>query len=237
MEKAKLYNLIYSYLVRRALCGLTPKNLNKTFARLTRELIENGVSTEALAKAFVNQRGDAVRFPADDELRIAIQTKPTYHMFSRKDRLADLLWDIEAATRTKFSVDTPRPSYISVEHVLPQTWVTNWVLADGRRAPADRFTGADEVMLTEIRARDGAVHTFGNLTLITLITVAGNSAASNSAFPEKKQWLNLSLLALNHEIVERDKCGPDAIAERAETIADRAIEIWPAVPVAATAAM
>ena len=234
VEKAKLYNLIHSYLVRRALCGLTPKNLNKTFARLTRELIENGVSTEAFAKAFVNQRGDAVRFPADDELRIAIQTKPTYHMFSRKDRLADLLWDIEAATRTKFSVDTPRPSYISVEHVLPQTWMTNWVLADGRRAPADRFTGADEVMLTEIRARDGAVHTFGNLTLIT---VAGNSAASNSAFPEKKQWLNLSLLALNHEIVERDKWGPDAIAERAETIADRAIEIWPAVPITATAAM
>ena len=89
-------------------------------------------------------------------------------------------------------------------------------------------------MLTEIRARDGAVHTFGNLTLIT---VAGNSAASNSAFPEKKQWLNLSLLALNREIVERDKWGLDAIAERAETIADRAIEIWPAVPVAATAAM
>ena len=43
-EKRRLYNLIYSYLVRRALCGLTPKNLNKTFARLTRQMIANGVS-------------------------------------------------------------------------------------------------------------------------------------------------------------------------------------------------
>jgi hypothetical protein len=34
-EKRRLYNLIYSYLVRRALCGLTPKSLNKTFARMT----------------------------------------------------------------------------------------------------------------------------------------------------------------------------------------------------------
>jgi len=226
-EKAKLYNLIYSYLVRRALCGLTPKNLNKTFARLTRELIENGVSTEAFGNAFVNQRGDAVRFPADDELRTAIRTKPTYNMFSRKDRLADLLWELEGATRTKFSVDTPRPSYMSVEHVLPQTWMTNWLLADGRRAPADRFTGADEAMLTEIKARDGAVHTLGNLTLIT---TAGNSAASNAAFPDKKQWLNLSLLALNLEIVERETWGIDSIVERAEALADRAIANWPSPP-------
>ena len=197
-------------------------------------MIENGVSTEAFVNAFVNQRGDAVRFPADDELRTAIQTKPTYHMFSRKDRLADLLWDLEGATRTKFSVGTPRPNHMSVEHVLPQAWMTNWLLADGLRAPADRFTGADEAMLTEIRARDGAVHTFGNLTLIT---VAGNSTASNSAFPDKKQWLNLSHLALNREIVEREIWGLDAIAERAGTIADRAIEIWPAPPITASAAI
>lgn len=227
-EKSKLYDLIYSYLVRRALCGLTPKNLNKTFARLTRELIENGVSIKAFTSAFVSQRGDAVRFPADDELRNAIQTKPTYHMFSRKDRLADLLWEIEDATRTKYSVGTPRPNHLSVEHVLPQTWMTNWLLADGRSAPADRFTGADEAMLTEIRARDGAVHTFGNLTLVT---VAANSAASNSAFPDKKQWLNLSLLALNREISERETWGLDAIAGRVETIAGRAIAIWPAPPI------
>ena len=86
---------------------------------------------------------------------------------------------------------------------------------------------ADEAMLTEIRARDGAVHTFGNLTLVT---VAGNSAASNSAFLDKKQWLNLSLLALNREIVEQETWGLDAIAGRAEAIADRAIAIWPAPP-------
>ena len=88
-------------------------------------------------------------------------------------------------------------------------------------------------MLTEIRARDGAVHTFGNLTLIT---VAGNSAASNSAFPEKKQWLNLSLLALNREIVERETWGLDSRAERAGAIADRAMEIWPAPPASAVVA-
>ena len=80
-------------------------------------------------------------------------------------------------------------------------------------------------MLSEIRARDGIVHTFGNLTLIT---VSGNSAASNSAFIEKKQWLNSSLLALNLEIIGRDTWGVDDIAESAKALTDRAIAVWPA---------
>lgn len=223
--KTQLYNLTYSYLVRRALCGLTPKNLNKTFARLTRELINNGVSVEAFAAAFASQRGDTVRFPDNVELRDAIRSKPAYLLVSRKERLADLLWDLECATRTKYSVNSPRPGSVSVEHVLPQTWTTNWPLADGQRAAADRFTGMEEPMLKEIRARDSALHTLGNLTLIT---VAGNSAASNSAFADKKTWLGLSLLALNLEIAERESWGVDAIEARAEVLATRATEIWPA---------
>ncbi|WP_332639955.1 DUF262 domain-containing protein [Brevundimonas sp.] len=223
-EKSKLYDLIYSYLVRRALCGLTPKNLNKTFARLTRELIEHGVSVEAFSAAFANQKGDTVRFPDDAELRQAIRAQPVYHTLSRKDRLAELLWDLECATRTKFNVNSPRPPFMSVEHVLPQTWTTHWPLPDGRMAPADKFTGADEVMLSQIRARDSVIHTLGNLTLIT---VAGNSAASNSFFTQKGRWLTQSLLGLNMEIIGKETWDVDQIVQRADLLADRAVNIWP----------
>lgn len=224
-EKLELYRLIYAYLVRRALCGLTPKNLNKTFARLTRELINNGVSVEGFCAAFAGQRGDAVRFPDDAELRSAIRTKPTYLMLGRKDRLANLLWDLEQATRDRFSVNAPKPDQISVEHILPQGWTANWPLPDGRLSPADKVTGADEAMIAEIRTRDAALHTLGNLTLIT---VSGNSTASNSAFAEKKPWLGKSLLALNLEVLEADRWDLGEIAARADKLADRAIEIWPA---------
>lgn len=223
--KARLYDLIYSYLVRRALCGLTPKNLNKTFARLTRELIEHGVSVEAFGAAFANQKGDTVRFPDDAELRQAIRTQPVYHTLSRKDRLAELLWDLECATRTKFNVNSPRPGAMSVEHVLPQTWTTHWPLPDERMAPADKFTGADETMLAQIRARDGVIHTLGNLTLIT---VSGNSAASNLFFTDKAAWLSQSLLGLNLEIMGKEAWDIDQIIQRADILADRAITIWPA---------
>jgi hypothetical protein len=49
-----------------------------------------------------------------------------------------------------------------------------------------------------IIAREAALHTLGNLTLIT---VPGNTSASNSAFHDKAQWLRKSLLALNLAIL------------------------------------
>lgn len=230
--KANLYRLIYSYLVRRAVCGLTPKNLNKTFGRLVSLMLAEGVSTQTFAQAFSGQRGDTVRFPDDTQLRNAILTNPVYLWFPRKERLADILWELECASRTKYSVHTPRPANMSIEHVLPQTWTTYWNLPDGRRAPADRITGVDEPMLAAIAVRQAALHTLGNLTLIT---VPGNTTASNSAFEEKKPWLNQSLLALNLAIVEKAHWDETVIAARGESLAELAIRVWPAPPAAANA--
>ena len=221
--KTSLYGLIYSYLVRRALCDLTPKNLNKTFARLTAALLKDGVSIEAFRSALAMQRGDTVRFPGDEELREAIRTKPMYDVIKRKERLADLLWDLECSSRSKYSVHTPRPDDMSVEHVLPRTWMTHWTLPDGRSAPADKTTGADQAMLASIRARDAALHTLGNLTLIT---VPGNSTASNNAFCAKKHWLKESLLALNLAVIEHETWDEDAIAQRGGDLADLAVTTW-----------
>lgn len=225
--KAQLYGLIYSYLVRRALCGLTPKNLNKTFARLVTETLEHGVSVEVFAGAFSGDRGDTVRFPSDTELRAGILTKPVYHLFGRKDRLADVLWDLECASRSKFSVDTARPDGMSVEHILPQTWSTNWPLADGRSAPADRVTGVDEEMMGAIQVREAALQTLGNLTLIT---VPGNTTASNRDFDGKRPWLRLSLLALNLQVLEQPRWDEAAIRDRGEALGDLAVLVWPALP-------
>ena len=232
-EKRRLYTLIYSYLVRRALCGLTPKSLNKTFARLTRHMITSGVSVDSFKAGFADQRGDAVRFPDDAELIAAVQSKPAYHMLSRKDRLAEVLWDLEIATRNKFSVATPRPPSMSVEHIMPQAWTNHWALSDGRYVPKDRVTGVDDVMRREIQARDGVLHTLGNLTLITM---PGNTVASDSEFSDKAPWLAKALLALNLEILEKEKGHENealvwdvaTISKRSTVLASRAISVWPA---------
>jgi hypothetical protein len=223
--KAYLYGLVYSYVVRRALCGLTPKALNKTFARLVNAMLHQGISLETFAEAFSGQRGDTVRFPDDTELRSAINGNPVYRLFPRKERLADILWELECASRTKYSVHTMRPNNMSIEHVLPQRWRAHWKLIDGRSAPLDPFSGVDEAMLTAISAREAALHTLGNLTLIT---VPGNTAASNSEFDEKKVWLQHSLLALNLAILEHQHWDEMTITARGVTLADLAVKIWPA---------
>jgi hypothetical protein len=228
--KAHLYRLVYSYLVRRAICGLTPKNLNKTFTRIVASMLDRGVSLETFAGAFADQRGDTVRFPDDDELRAAVRSNPIYLMFPRKERLSDILWELECASRTKYSVSTPRPRHMSIEHVLPQTWTKFWLLPDGRTAPPDKTTGVDESMLSAIRARQSALHTLGNLTLVT---VPGNAIASNSAFGDKAQWLKKSLLAMNLSILEQQKWGETEIAARGNSLAELAAKTWPS-PVAST---
>lgn len=226
-EKEALYRLIYSYLVRRAICGLTPKNLNKNFARAIGILLEQGVSRAAFANAFVG-RGDAVRFPADAEFRSAIVANPIYTSILKKERLQDILWELELRVRDKFSVPTPRPTGMSIEHILPQFWAEYWPLPDGRKAPRDLLTGADKDMLTAIAGRQGILHTLGNLTLIT---VPGNTAASNSAFEEKRKWLKKSLLALNLEIIDEknQSWGEAEIQNRSRALANLAVEIWPGI--------
>lgn len=223
-EKSRVYDLIYSYLVRRTICGLTPKSLNKTFARIVSDMIELGISAKTFLSSFEKQIGDAVRFPHDEEFKRAFINAPAYELTKRKERLAEILWDLELASRTKYSVDTPRPGGMSVEHILPQTWTTYWPLADGRMVPSDKFTGTDQAMRDAIKIRDSSLHTMGNLTLIT---VPGNATASNKAFTEKKLWLKQSLLALNLLVLEQPDWDETTIATRAASLAETAVKLWP----------
>lgn len=222
--KRTLYNLIYSYIVRRAICGLTSKGMNKTFVRLVSLMLQHGVSTSTFENAFSGQRTDTVRFPDDNELIAAIIKSPIYSRFPRKERLTDILWELELKSRTKYVVNAPRPPNISIEHILPQKWTKNWLLRDGRMAPDDHVSGVDETMNLAIAGREAALQTLGNLTLIT---VPGNSSASNLGFTEKRIWLKQSLLGLNLKVEENQTWDENTIAARANTLATLAINVWP----------
>ncbi|MBS0251508.1 MAG: HNH endonuclease [Proteobacteria bacterium] len=100
--------------------------------------------------------------------------------------------------------------------------MTNWKLPDGRACPADKV-GLDKEMVAAISSREGLLHTLGNLTLIT---VPGNTAASNSAFKEKAPWLKQSLLALNLDILDQTSWDEVEIRNRADRLADLAVKVW-----------
>ncbi len=223
-EKERLYDLVASYVIRRAICGLTPKNYNNVFIEIASSLDLAGVSVDTFSMAFALKKGDTTKFPSDADLVSAIRTREIYRYLSQ-NRLRLILTELEFAMRDKYSVDGSLQDGLSIEHVMPQKWAGKWALPSGRFAPADFLAGTDEAMLTEIDNRQRLIHTLGNLTLLT---PPGNSSGGNAPFPDKLKRLNESLLRMNTLIASEPVWDEATIIRRANVIAEAAKKLWPA---------
>jgi len=188
-DKDEAYALIASYVVRRALCGLTPKNYNKVFSRLAGILSAKGISAANLSDEFVALEGDTVRFPTDSDLCMAIEKHRQYGSIPQ-NRLRWILQELELASRDKFDETAGLRDDLQIEHILPDEWTEYWPLGDGRTAPQDLVTGVDERMLTAIQEREAAKHTLGNLSLLT---PARNPQIGKLGFDKKRERLRVSL--------------------------------------------
>ena len=208
--------LIDSYLTRRALCGLTPKNLNRLFPRLTNSLRKDGVSLDTVRRFFENQDRPTTRFPDDAELCAAILEEPAYESIPARI-LSDILWSLEIASRSRKTEATVPPS-LWVEHVLPVSWLRYWPILDENGEPI----GPDDMRYLK---REGAIHTLGNLTIVTDLL---NMSLKNLPFKRKKhELIEYSNLTLNREIARRDDWNETAIRDRGKELATLACKIWP----------
>lgn len=221
-EKNRLYDLVASYVFRRAICGLTAKNYNKNFIRLAGVLARRGVSEAVFAVELASMTGDALRFPTDADLVAGVLERQLYKQMSQA-RLCFLLEEVELASRGKHEAGLGLVSGLTIEHVLPDTWTTRWPLEDGRVVPADRLTGVDEDMRRNIVRRDALKNTLGNLTLLT---PAGNHG--NDPFAQKKERLIASGLTMNIKLAALDCWNESKILERGEALAAIGCKIWPA---------
>jgi uncharacterized protein with ParB-like and HNH nuclease domain len=209
--------LLYAYVVRRALCGLTTKNLNNVFQTLAAKFRQDGASIETFRAFFQGKHGASVRFPDDREVHRGILASNAYDI-SPQPRLVDILWELEVASRSRLAEKHSRPAGLWVEHVLPRTWTEEWHFADGDyTAPYSGFPRAT--------ARTTALNTLGNLTLIT----GGlNMSAGNKGFLEKKQkFAEHTGLFLNKWFAQREKWDETDIKQRGEHLATLASSIWP----------
>jgi len=231
-EKAALYRLVASYVVRRALCGLTPKSFNLTFVRVAGYLRTHGVTLASFADAFSSNPGDAVRFPRNEELQAAFRAREQYGQVPQP-RLRYVLGEMEKAARGAFDEALGLRDDLTIEHVLPDRWAEHWPLPDGARAPPDHVVAADDPRHAMIATRETLKNSIGNLTLLT---PSGNPRLGNRPFtvtdPElglsKREALRTSLLKMNHEIADQAEWGEEQIRARAEVLAKRAIGLWPA---------
>jgi uncharacterized protein DUF262/uncharacterized protein DUF1524 len=224
--KTQIYDLIGSYVIRRALCGLTAKNYNIVFLGFVAYLRQHGVSVESFA-AFAELRKDtdSARFPTDQEFREAVINRGQYGVIPTY-RLRMLMEELEMASRDKFSAADGIQSNLTIEHIMPQNWYQHWsTLPSGRVAPPPGGLPDDEAMAAEIRERNRVIQTLANLALLT---PPGNASASNGTFESKRSRLRDALLRMNLDIANSGDWTEHAIGERANRLADLAVKIWPA---------
>jgi hypothetical protein len=227
--RAQMLEVLMSYIVRRAVCGLTTKNYNNVFLSAITQLDRSGWGGEGLRNFFKNQKSDSGRFPTDEEFCRSFVSAPIYRILGPA-KVRALLMEMEAAKRGRFQEITKLPDDLSVEHIMPTAWRKKWPMADGSMVSQDQFDLAelwfqeDDSIHGRIAARIRLKDTIGNLTLVTK---SFNGRLSNHAYSEKKgEFEAQSLLMLNKELTRKTRWREQEIMKRSESLADSAIGIW-----------
>jgi hypothetical protein len=219
-ERRSMYEILYSYIVRRAVCFLGAKNLNNVFQRVVANFLREGVRTETLARVLLEQSGTAGRFPSDEDFSTAIKENQVYGRLNNP-RLGDILWELEIACRSNKTEKLDRPKTTWIEHVMPQSWSSNWPLPDGDELP---LYSADPEVSDLVSQRHRLVDTLGNLTLVTDLL---NISMGNKDFAAKKKKLaKYSLLCLNQWITSQDTWTEREIRERGNLLSELAVKRW-----------
>lgn len=225
-DKARSLDLLLSYIVRRAACGLPNANYNKFFLSIIAKLRATDWTSGSVETALLFSHADSARFPDNDEFERGLAQKPLYSALGAKVR--PILEAIERAKRTKFS-DASVPSLnLTVEHIMPQGWTTHWLLPDGTAAEPNELWA----MLPEDGSRSGSIarrervkQSLGNLTLLTQPL---NSSVSNGPFLEKRDAIaEHTLLELNRTMLKAPAWDEDSISRRGAELAVIAKRIWP----------
>lgn len=229
-DKHASLDLLLSLIVRRAVCGLTPKNYNNLFLSAIGNLEKVGWSYENLRAHFAGLTSESGRFPRDLEFQNAIISKPLYQTLGSA-RVRTLLSEIELSKRGKKQEDKSLPETLTVEHILPQTWRTHWPMMDDPAPSDEDFSSAiyavleDETAVGRIVRRNRMKHTLGNLTLVTQ---SFNSGVSNLDFKTKRaEFDDQSILMLTKDFVKKPNWGEDEITARSQGLFERAQSIWP----------
>ena len=230
-EKSSCLSIVLTFIVRRAICGLTTKNYNKFFLSVLRHLVAKGFSRKGLATFLTGQRSESARFPTDAEFERSWTWTPMYGQTLTPARVRAVLEAIEREKRQQFHETDQLIAGLSVEHILPRRWETHWPLPDGSRPTLEEKWQAtianreDDSRLGQMVRRRRLLHTFGNLTILTKPL---NSSVSNGPFSEKRQALSdHSLLVLNREITKEDAWSEDQIDARGRDLFEVARDLWP----------
>jgi hypothetical protein len=207
-----LLSALESFLVRRMVCHLNTRGYNRLFVDLLAILDRPDAELEtSLNASLLAGTADSNRWPSDEEFRRAWMEEPIYER-QPQARVRLLLEAVEQQLHSQHTESVAFGETLTIEHVMPQQWREHWPLAPN-------------ATIEQALERDLAVHRLGNLTLVrdTL-----NPAMSNGAWDTKRDALDEhTVLMLNRAVVARDTWDEEAIRQRASTLFEFALQIWP----------
>ena len=203
---------IESWLARRMLVRATTKNYNSVFMALLREITSLAESRRPVAEDivafFAALHGDSQFWPSDRAVLSALRTLPVYTSLTRA-RLRMVLEALETHLYTGLTEKVLLGHDLTVEHVLPQEWRTNWPVPEG----------------VDPSERDGLKHTLGNLTLVTGRL---NPSMSNAGWSAKRVAMREnSILKISTDLREAEVWDEAAILRRTERLSDVCLRVWP----------
>jgi len=218
--------ILESYVLRRAVMGWSTKAYNRIFLNLTKELRATAPTADNIRNWLAGLTGESSAWPADDKFSEAWLFSNAYSLNNAK--VSHVLWRISESFRTKLNEVVSLAGPVSIEHIMPQNWIENWPLPDGKKGLRDQDlwqTPADDPLAKATRLRNTCVQTFGNLTILTQEL---NSTVQNSAWSVKKPALmNSSLLPINQQLNAHSQWNELTIMARGKTLLEKATKLWP----------
>ncbi len=229
-QKEDCLAAVESFIARRVLTGEETKEYNKLFVDVVGALhgLKGSAVLPALQKKLLTGGGATRQWPTDAQV---IEKAISRQVFKeiKTPALRLILERLELHFRSKKSENTEIPAGLQIEHVLPQKWAAHWLLK-GENIPADVMTyphlAKDNLkdFGDFVRARNSALQTLGNLSLLNQYL---NPAASNGSFEMKKIEYRNSVLRLNRHFDGLAEWNEESIAQRGKLLGEAVCRIWP----------
>ena len=218
-ELEKCFEIIESWLVRRMLVRVTGKRYNKLIPEVITEVRKDRFNaSKVLEGYFKNQQVDSAYWPDDEEVRREVQNLEFYRKIYRSrvrmvfEALEDYARGWKEGKSSNSGMRIRRASY-SIEHLMPQSWQSNWPLTSG---------------VTDLE-RDRLVQSLGNLTLLS--TKLNSSVSNGPWMGESGKSAALTehdVLLLNKRVQDSGKNGwsEELIRARTEELTSMILDIW-----------
>ena len=201
-EFVSILQIIENFILRRFVCNIQTKGLNRIFALLYSQVSKD---TNLASDTFVGRLKLALQsrdYPKDAEFRARLINVKLYGG-NRPEKARLILESIEESFNHKEQVSF---GGLSIEHIMPQTLTECW----------KKHLGEDWAVTHELLR-----HSLGNLTL-----TAYNPELSNDDFLAKRTHYRNSHLELNKYFNNEESWCRENIEARAEYLADLALQIW-----------